>query len=152
MITIKGKMKALEREVYKEFAEFALGHFVSAKRIRKTRITIRFVKPKSLKGQDLFEIKKYKAWCKHYVSPERFVITINANMRGRSALLCMAHELVHVKQYMKREMFDYANGDVWFKGKRHSDWQEDVDYYFTGWEIEAYGLEQGLYELFKRRK
>ena len=56
-------------------------------------------------------------------------------------MLALAHEMIHIKQYMKGEMTDEPKA-VW-KGQNH----EDTPYTKQPWEIEANDLE---YELFAK--
>ena len=60
-------------------------------------------------------------------------------------LLTLAHEMVHVKQWAKDEMYEYLNtiGMVRFKGEKvHLD---SLEYWDQPWEIEAYGKQLGLF-------
>jgi hypothetical protein len=161
VILIKGKkLKDSDIKLLREFAKFALSKFVSDTVLRESRITIKFVRHRDLRGQDRIEIKRYKAWM-HHNGGKNFVITVSDKMiagyaltqltRLKQAIHCVGHELVHVKQYLKGEIKDYANGDAGYKGQRYKDWENDENYYFSGWEIEAYGLEEGLYQLFKKQ-
>ena len=70
--------------------------------------------------------------------------------RLKNMLVDLGHELVHVKQYLNNEIFDYRNGDVRHKGIVFgSEYQDNEElYYDSPWEIEAYGREWGLYRMF----
>jgi hypothetical protein len=60
------------------------------------------------------------------------------------ALKNLAHELVHVKQFARRELVDLGEvGKTKFLGKNVC--EKKTHYYDTPWEIEAYGREIGLY-------
>ena len=84
-----------------------------------------------------------------------FEIEIDTRVRKRSLLTALAHEMVHVKQYAKNELRDVSykkNSAISWQGKYYI----DVLYWDQPWEIEAYGLENGLvakflmeYQLFK---
>jgi hypothetical protein len=73
-----------------------------------------------------------------------FIITINKNLNKKQTLLVLAHEMVHVKQYAKGELKDYikVNKSKW-KNEIHD--LDETDYWFQPWEIEAHGMEKGLY-------
>ena len=62
----------------------------------------------------------------------------------------LGHELIHVKQYLNNEIFDYTDGAVRYKGSYFdSSYQDNEElYYDSPWEIEAYGREQGLFKMF----
>ena len=132
-------------------------------KIKKSSALVRiyFLNEKNLKSnKDKQELRRYLAWINIFGSGN-FTIIINENMINRNihepfkrlqnAMMCVGHELVHVKQYINREMRDYVNGDVWYRGQRYTKWQEDEDYYFSPWEIESYGMEEGLVKCFKNK-
>jgi len=76
--------------------------------------------------------------------------------RMKEFLPVLAHELVHVKQYLNNELFDYADNERYrFKGRIYAlpasktmDW----DYYESPHELEAYGRAYGLYDMFWKGK
>lgn len=161
MITIRGKkLTYADRKTVREFTNFVLNKFVSGELIGESKIIIKFVAPAALKGQDFIDIKKYRAWMNH-TGGKRFCIVINDQTisnrsqvsitRLKVALECVGHELVHVKQYLNGELKDCTNGDAWYKGQRYKNWDSGEGYWFSGFEIEAYGYEQGLYEVFKTK-
>lgn len=160
MVRIVGKqLSEVESTLIRLFVVYVLGMFMSATFMDKLRITIRIVHPNQCHGKDKKELEQYKAWMNR-ISKFSFTITINSRMmynhknlfrRMKPLLECLGHELVHVKQYVNGEARDYANGDAWYKGQRYSDWQEDDNYWFSPWELEAYSYEQGLFATFKTK-
>jgi len=56
----------------------------------------------------------------------------------------LSHEMVHVKQIAKGQLKDYikVNKSKW-KNEIHD--LNETDYWFQPWEIEAHGMEKGLY-------
>jgi hypothetical protein len=80
--------------------------------------------------------------------PREFTIEIDSKSSIRNVLITLAHEMVHVKQWAKDEMYEYYNTPkmVRFKGeKMHTD---KVDYWDYPWEIEAFGRQLGLFVRF----
>ena len=79
--------------------------------------------------------------------PREFMIELDASMRYsfKDILTWLAHEMVHLKQFVRKEQWDYETGRVQWKsrtyGKMHYDDQP--------WEKEAYRLESELYEMFE---
>ena len=61
-------------------------------------------------------------------------------------LATLAHEFVHLKQFVKGELYDYEDGSVKWKSKVYRDGK--VSYEDAPWEKEAYRLEYKLYEEF----
>ena len=77
--------------------------------------------------------------------PKEFTINLDTTVNFRNLLINLAHEMVHVKQWAKDEMYEYMNtmGMVRFKGERIH--LEETDYWDYPWEIEAYGRQLGLF-------
>ena len=61
---------------------------------------------------------------------------------GHTILRILAHELVHVKQYLMGEL-TFKKGQMCWK-KQKVDFKSGEDYYFSPHEVEAYGREKGL--------
>lgn len=76
--------------------------------------------------------------------PKEYIIRVNDNLRLSKKLRTICHEMVHVKQYATGEM-----KNMWrparftkFQGMLYPD---ELDYWDSPWEIEAFGREPGLY-------
>jgi hypothetical protein len=79
-------------------------------------------------------------------SNKQFVINLEWNKMGKRILQCLAHEMVHVKQYAKGELkFHERRNLVTFQKEQY----EGDEYWESLWEIEAYGREVGLYQKFR---
>ena len=78
-------------------------------------------------------------------------IKVNEHVTYKALMRSIAHELVHVKQFCTGEMRDHIRSD-------HTSWKKEkfdtakLDYWFQPWEIEAHGMEVGLYTHFRRYK
>jgi hypothetical protein len=75
--------------------------------------------------------------------PREFMIELNPNTSARDILDTIAHEMVHVKQYVYGETNE--NLTRWKGVPIDSD---KVEYYSHPWEIEAYGMAVGLFTKF----
>ena len=81
-------------------------------------------------------------WMDDSLRPREFHIYIDKRLSLKEQLRTLAHELVHVKQYVKNEMYDYVRSD--FERVR---WKNDVvdvndvKYRDHPWEREAYALQ-----------
>ena len=73
--------------------------------------------------------------------PREFLIEINAGLSAADILKCIAHEMVHVKQYVYGETNETLTR---WKGSLIT----ESDYWTEPWEIEAYGRECGLFTKF----
>ena len=60
----------------------------------------------------------------------------------------MLHELVHVKQYFKKELKDINGVEMRWKGETHI----GIDYYNLPWEKEAYELQESLLIEYKKQR
>ena len=77
--------------------------------------------------------------------PRQFEIEIHPGIGAKEILKTLAHEMVHVKQYVL--------GDVNIRLTR---WKgskvETPDYWTEPWEIEAYGMQPGLWVKFAKQE
>jgi L-rhamnose isomerase len=99
------------------------------------------------------KIAAYCIWTDDIRRPRNFKIVLENNMRKSKTLECLAHEMVHVKQFVFNEMRDYTQSDdhvKWYGKKTQYDNSNDEMYYDSPWEIEAYGRQIGLYRGFKK--
>jgi hypothetical protein len=62
---------------------------------------------------------------------------------GHKILETLAHELVHVKQYIKRELTGTSGVGLYWKGTKF-ELEDFIDYYELPYEVEARGKERGL--------
>jgi len=166
MISITSKyLRQKDHAIVRKYARFVLDKLVRLGVQKKSRITIKILGEQEIKdAADLLDLKKYKAWCTYDGIDEhgrkKFTVVLDykhLNKRGKkpitrlkNLLVDLGHELVHVKQYLNNEIFDYKDGSVRFKGVLfdQSYDQDEEAYYMSPWEIEAYGREWGLYKMF----
>jgi hypothetical protein len=71
--------------------------------------------------------------------PRSFLIEIHPHLGSRRILETLAHEMVHVKQYIENETNDELTR---WRGKKVD--PDKIDYWVQPWEIDAYGRETGL--------
>ena len=151
----------------KRYCNFVMLRMLRPGVLRKANINIRILKDEDLDHKDdTLDLKEYGAWVTYdgvFEGKKRFNMVLNARRINRRAkkpiprlkalMMDSAHELVHVKQYLANELFDYVDGKARYKGELfplgHSDNEEA--YYDSPWEIEAYGREYGMYQLFKKK-
>jgi len=75
--------------------------------------------------------------------PRAFELEIEKNMPLRRVLETICHEMVHVKQYARGELYE---GSRIPKHRWQGKWlDKDPDYWDQPWEIEAHGREAGLF-------
>ena len=128
--------KAYQRKYVESITEFCIETLMP--RVRSLDITITLSSPKGAMG-----------FCQELDTNREFELEIDRKLTLRKMLETVAHEMVHVKQYARREL---GHNYKWH-GKTYS--PEKVSYWDLPWEIEAHGRELGLFvrwcELHKHR-
>lgn len=75
--------------------------------------------------------------------PRHFELEIHNKMPLRKFLETICHEMVHVKQYARGELYESSRQS---KHRWQGNWiRKDPDYWDCPWEIEAHGREAGLF-------
>ena len=75
--------------------------------------------------------------------PREFDVDINTQQRLRRLLETVAHEMVHVKQFARGELYESTRRN---KHRWQGKWlNTDPKYWDQPWEIEAHGREVGLF-------
>lgn len=153
--------------IVKNYAKYVLDKFVKRSAQGKALIRVRIVTEADFDDHaDIDDLRKYRAWCTYDgVQNEKrcFTVILNAKqinnkakkplVRLKQLLIDFGHELVHVKQYLNCEVFDYTSGGIRYKGSYFgTEYHNDIQlYYDSPWEIEAYGRELGLYKMYVER-
>ena len=148
----------------RRFTNFVLNKFVRKSTLDKTFVHIKIMSKEELANSEEYpEMHKSIALCSYEDiknGKRKFTVILVSSrlnnrakkswLRNKTLMRDLAHELVHVKQYLNGEMFGFVSGDIRYKGEiftaQHMN--DEENYYNTPWEIEAYGREQGLYNLF----
>lgn len=93
-------------------------------------------------------IKGYIEWMDKPYKPKQFKIALSSNYKKKYTLITLAHECVHLKQYVMGELSDITSKSK-IRWKKEPILNEDkLHYYDQPWEIECHGREWGLYERF----
>ena len=105
----------------------------------KLRVNISIVKNlaknQNVYGDCIWEDDEYR--------PKEFCIRVDGGLRLRSFIQTIAHEMVHVKQYARGELYQ---GSRIAKHRWQGKWlDKNPDYWDQPWEIEAHGRECGLF-------
>jgi len=134
-----------ERKILKMATHFYASRLMSDRLSNTLEININVIKDFYVKTKILGE-----AFPKDDIlglpSNKQFVINLEWNKLGKRVLQCLAHEMVHVKQYAKGELKFHERGNlVTFQREQY----QGDEYWESLWEIEAYGREVGLYQKFK---
>jgi hypothetical protein len=90
-------------------------------------------------------------WVDSNHKPREFDVTVNARLGKRTQLITLAHEMVHVKQHATNELKNMLM-------RREDRWQgryikeDEMHYFEKPWEVEAFGRELGLYQMYMQLK
>lgn len=151
-ITFRGRTNKKFRESVTDACYFYL-HKLGVSKRKLNNVTLIF---------RLAEMKGDQGSCVNTNRPKTYEITIHSKLDRKSKFKTLAHEVVHLKQWLTGEMKDHIKrGDIiktYWKGKLWKNSGDELDdYYDSPWEIEAYGKEEGLYARWmehvkKRRK
>ena len=143
LVNVTGSNKAVRKLITSAtwwYAEKLMGKRLMSGLEINVNLNKNLLKKEGMEGSAIWEDERRR--------PKEFTIELDSNSNIRNLLITFAHEMVHVKQWAKDEMYEYCNspGLVRFKGeKMHS---ADIDYWDEPWEIEAYGRQLGLFVRF----
>ena len=131
------------KDLVKQGAEFYAEVLLGKRMVKNIYLDIKLTK-------GLKQKEKAYGYC-HIVDdnlskPREFMIELDASMKyGFDDILTwLAHEMVHLKQFVRGELCDYETGRVQWKTRSFG----RVHYDDQPWEKEAYRLESKLYEEF----
>lgn len=119
--------KEYQRKRVQSIAEFCVKTLMP--RMRTLEVTIKLKTPKGAMG-----------YCLEGDTNRDFELEIDKTQPLRKLLETVAHEMVHVKQFARREL--HPTKDDWY-GKTYD--PKKVNYWDLPWEIEAHGRECGLF-------
>lgn len=142
LLEINGSTKNVRKLV--EIAAWNYAERLMGKRLMKT-LFIKIDLHRTLLSKDGMEGSCiWDEWDDLKKTPRDFHIELDSTINIREILINLAHEMVHVKQWVKGEMYEYANPNEvrWMKTKYD---MSDMDYYDYPWEIDAFGRQLGLF-------
>ena len=123
-----------QREVVQSVADYVIDKLLPRHRNLEVLISLKNLKKDGVEG-----------WCMQ--EEERlFSVDIEKTMSLKEIIVCVCHELVHVKQYVKREMVDFYDKKA---QNRKIRWKKTVYGYGTAyarqpWEKEAFKMQDEL--------
>ena len=142
LLHIKGSNKKV-RKVVEQAAWYYAEKLMGKRLLGSLEITINLKQDLLIKegneGSAIWEDDGYRS--------REFSIELDTTVKIRNLLITLAHEMVHVKQWAKNEMYEYMEPHmVRFKGEKIH--LEETAYWDYPWEIEAYGKQLGLFVRF----
>lgn len=144
IIHIKGMPNNVSKEICKESVKFYGEQLLSKRLNNNIRVFVVFEKLPN-------PINAFCQWTDDNHVCREFLITVNKKLNKKTTLIALAHEMVHVKQFAKKELKDYLRSEkVRWKGKIFH--LEKIKYWSCPWEKEAYKKDKILYEKYKQSK
>ncbi len=127
------------REEFRDAANFFINELIPRKRVLHISIKRRknLIKDSGTYGE-----------CWQLDEPHSFDILLDAGVSKKEALTTLAHELVHVKQFCRKELYFGHKIDTWC-GKNY---YHGAAYETLPWEKEATRLENKLYDAYQSYK
>ena len=141
LVTIKGSKKEY-RDLVRRAVWFYAEKLMGKRLVNTLELTINLTRNLTEKeGAEGFCI--WDEW-ETAKTPRAFTIDLDCSLNIRNILINVAHEMVHVKQRVKGEMYEYTIPNIVRFIKTKYD-MNDMDYYDYPWEIEAFGRQLGLF-------
>ena len=143
-VIVKGGKK-YQRAWVEDITQFCLKKLVSTRMYNLLEVTVEMRKDLFHK-EGLYGDAQPDDWGE--ARPKFFTVRIDNSLRLRPLLQSLCHELVHVSQYAKNEMREVTiKGEMCtrFKAKYYP--HEQTPYWEQPWEVEANGLERGMFEM-----
>ena len=125
------------RPFVKRAALFYAKELISEKMLENIFVRIKF--NKDIPAYGYASVEDYNESGK----PREFEIELHSGIGGYDILKTLAHEMVHVKQYVYGETNEKLTR---WKGERVD--SDTIDYWVQPWEVEAHGYEAGLFTKF----
>jgi hypothetical protein len=82
-------------------------------------------------------------YCMEGDTNREFSLEINKNLSTEDLVGTVIHEMIHVKQYARKELFQHYNGRTRWKSRWYSSY-DSVSYDDQPWEKEAHRLDMKL--------
>ena len=142
LVTIKGSKKEY-RDLVRRAVWFYAEKLMSKTLVNTLTLTINLTRNLTEKeGAEGLCI--WDDWSDIRKTPREYTIDLDCSISIRNILINLAHEMVHVKQWVKGEMYEYTTPNMVRFMKTKYD-MNDMDYYDYPWEIEAFGRQLGLF-------
>ena len=142
-VRISGKAKKLEHAECRRALALWSKYLFGTRLDKVINLTLKF-DPKLIKGS----LYAYMCDVDDETPSRKFRIYVSPNLSRKDTLNAIAHEMVHVRQNAKGTLKSQFNNTVKWQGKLYEcDESSALGYWLVPWEVEARGLESGLYAL-----
>lgn len=141
LLTNHGHSDERFNEYVQRASQFYAEQLFHKQLLRHIVVTIKFNKHLDAFGYTSVEKRNSKG------KAREFLIELHPYISGVEILKTLAHEFVHVKQYVEEKLNEEQT--EWNGQAIDSD---AVDYYSLPWEVQAFGLEVGLFTNFAKKE
>ena len=141
LLTNHGHSDERFNEYVQRASQFYAEQLFPKQLLRHIVVSIKFNKHLDAFGYSSIEKRNTKG------AAREFLIELHPYISGKEILKTLAHEFVHVKQYVYEELNEE---ETQWQGKPFD--SDAVDYFELPWEIEAYGREAGLWNNFAKKE
>jgi len=141
LLTNHGHSDERFNEYVQRASQFYAEQLFHKQLLRHIVVTIKFNKHLDAFGYTSVEKRNSKG------KAREFLIELHPYISGVEILKTLAHEFVHVKQYVEEELNEEQT--EWNGQAIDSD---AMDYYSLPWEVQAFGLEVGLFTNFAKKE
>jgi len=128
-------------EYVQRASQFYAEQLFTKQLLRHIVVSIKFNKHLDAFGYSSIEKRNTKG------AAREFLIELHPYISGVEILKTLAHEFVHIKQYVQGDLND---SQTEWKGEACD--SDAMDYYSLPWEVEAFGLEVGLFTNFAKKE
>lgn len=128
-------------EIVNRAIEFSSNYLMSKRLIKVLDISVHFIKNlhinESINGDCI--------WQDDNIRPREFSIRIDQNIQEDDLYRTIFHEMVHVKQWATSQKKDYIRNSYLTKFNKVTYDQREMNYSSKPWEIEAYQIEDEIF-------
>lgn len=147
-ISVAGRTRAFSNRVVRAIIKFYATTLLSARACKNLTISVRFTHKFSRRtGAEMWPtVKKYRQ-VRPYIRKYHYTIKVSALNGPYRTLIDLAHEMIHVEQYIAGTMTETLKGTAWKGRVYRGDFNKDNDAYWNApWEIDANGRSYWLYK------
>ena len=141
-LSIRGFEKERRREI-RDAVEWMLPALIGKRLTGNVDLTIQFV---PTLGRFFGDCE----WLDTNKSPREFKIRLSSQQSIKQQTTTLAHELTHLKQFVKNELFDYASNSDLSRWRNTIINAKKVSYWRLPWEREAYAMQAKLIHAYKK--
>ena len=141
-LEIFDKPKTLNADLLESTIRFYARKLMTSKMLKDLLLELQFTR-----GLKRHHGDAMMYWNDQEVKPKEFTIEMDSSIGIKTALITLAHEMIHIWQYVTGKMQDGADSTCFWEGIPYD--LNEVEYEDHPWEIEAFSKEKDLYNEFK---